>query len=645
MSLESETAMPVNEVQGVDYVREADVGIRAFASPNLSGFSGIIKQRYLDFLVNEIDSSGNAVHLTDLEPSSAPSNAAQTEEEAQNPPITNKQIMDELAGLVGAAKAEEIKAMLDEEAKERIVETEEETDKAKRTAIHQFIKEHLGKTLTTETRGNNIIKIRFKTAADQRDRRNQRAKYGEFDQLGGNCLEFVLYKENKDTMEVVNNLARTLRCQPKVFGYAGTKDKRGVTVQKITAFKIHAERIAGLNRTMSGCRFGNFRYVRDPLRLGNLKGNRFTIVLRNVHGANEEDIVKSLSCLKENGFINYYGMQRFGTASTPTNEIGRLMLQEKWADTVDLILRPRSGENEMFTRARKLWADTKDAEATIKLFPKRAVAECQILHAFAKRGSTKDALGAINAIPRNLRLMYVHAYQSYVWNCAASERIAKYGQEKPVIGDLVFEKNADTPDMADVELDDVDVDRKMPKVLVLDTNTIDNYTIYDVVLPQPGHKVIYPTNEIGIFYEDLMAKDGLNPHEMVRKVKEYSLTGAYRKLMAKPNDLTWKLMRYSDAEVPLTLTDLEKLEGKVQMEHANGFPDSQDGEHLAVVLELSLQTSQYATMALREVMRQETSSAFQSLQNPTKRPLEESSSANSDADEPIVQKARLDEPV
>ena len=39
--------------------------------------------------------------------------------------------------------------------------------------------------------------------------------------------------------------------------------------------------------------------------------------------------------------------------------------------------------------------------------------------------------------------MYLHSFQSYLWNFAASHRVATHGVEAPVIGDLVLPKDTD----------------------------------------------------------------------------------------------------------------------------------------------------------------------------------------------------------
>ena len=65
------------------------------------------------------------------------------------------------------------------------------------------------------------------------------------------------------------------------------------------------------------------------------------IYLRDVKAESKDDIVKSLTSLRDIGFINYYGMQRFGTRSVPTHYIGKAMLAGKWEEAVNLILQPK----------------------------------------------------------------------------------------------------------------------------------------------------------------------------------------------------------------------------------------------------------------------------------------------------------------
>lgn len=165
----------------------------------------------------------------------------------------------------------------------------------------------------------------------------------------GSFCHFVLYKENKDTMDAINVLSKFLRSEcsiqvptsyhliltdwmsstdtilhlssrlrPNMFSYMGTKDKRAITVQEIAVLKwvcpalkfsdgggvymqtisgvswtliretfpscrlrITAERLAHLNKCLMNLKVGNFCYKNHPLKLGELQGNHFTVVIRS----------------------------------------------------------------------------------------------------------------------------------------------------------------------------------------------------------------------------------------------------------------------------------------------------------------------------------------------------------------------------
>ena len=105
----------------------------------------------------------------------------------------------------------------------------------------------------------------------------------------GEYLYFHLYKRNCDTMTAINQLSRFIHINPKNFSYSGTKDRRAITCQAVTVKKVEATRlynaVNNLKKNKSGHIFsvGNFKYVKEPLRLGSLYGNHFTIILRNIN--------------------------------------------------------------------------------------------------------------------------------------------------------------------------------------------------------------------------------------------------------------------------------------------------------------------------------------------------------------------------
>ena len=90
---------------------------------------------------------------------------------------------------------------------------------------------------------------------------------------GKKFCAFTLFKENLDTMTCVSLLAKLCNTGTRSFGYAGTKDRRAATVQRVTAMGIPAGKLANLSLRFGAV--GDFEYVDTPLKLGDLSGNRW----------------------------------------------------------------------------------------------------------------------------------------------------------------------------------------------------------------------------------------------------------------------------------------------------------------------------------------------------------------------------------
>ena len=97
--------------------------------------------------------------------------------------------------------------------------------------------------------------------------------------------------------------------------------------------------------------------------------------------------------------------------------------------------------------------------------------------------------------------MYVHAYQSLIWNSTVSSKLALHGLQ-PRIGDLV----AKHPGAEKIERKDV---------VVLTAENIGDYDIYDVVLPLVGHDIVWPENETKDWMEEAFTKGEVGKNEWV----------------------------------------------------------------------------------------------------------------------------------
>ncbi|NXY90647.1 PUS7 synthase, partial [Alcedo cyanopectus] len=548
---------------------ERDVGITKFVSSH-KGFSGILKERYSDFVVHEIGKDGRVSHLDDF-----------------SVPVDDEDPSEETFTVLSEEDKQRLEELQLFKNKETSVAIEVlEDTKEKRTVIHQAVKSLFpGLETKTEDRDGKKYIIAYH-AAGKKALANPRKH--SWPKSRGSYCHFVLYKENKDTMDAINVLSKFLRVKPNIFSYMGTKDKRAITVQEIAVLRITAQRLAHLNKCLMNFKLGNFSYKNHPLKLGELQGNHFTVVLRNITGTDEQ-IEQAMNSLREIGFINYYGMQRFGTTAVPTYQIGRAILQNNWNEVMDLILKPRPGaEKGYLVKCREEWARTKDPAAALRKLPVKRCVEGQLLRGLSKYG-LKNITSAFGIIPRNNRLMYIHSYQSYVWNNMVSKRIEEYGL-RAVPGDLTL---------------------KGATAVHIEEGDVDNYTIHDVVMPLPGFDVIYPKHKIGEAYKEMLVADNLDINNMRHKIRDYSLSGAYRKIIIRPQNVSWEVVAYDDPRIPLFTTDLDKLEGKP----LPALPT--DGKFRALKMEFSLPPSTYATMAIREVLKMDTSIKNQTQLNTT----------------------------
>ena len=431
-------------------------------------------------------------------------------------------------------------------------------------------------------------------------------------ELGGEHLHFSLYKENKDTMEVISYISSQLKTSPKQFNFAGTKDRRGVTVQRASVYRVHADTLANLNRTLRGSKVGNFQYEKHRLELGDLMGNEFLITLRDctfvgsdtVEGKEkvalaDKVIGAAVKNMQVHGFINYYGLQRFGTYGVGTDDVGKKILQGDFEGAVNGILaygedalacaldpdfvpadgKPLPRDDIARAEALHIFKTTDEGQTALEKLPRKFSGETSIIR-YMKRNK-RDFVGALLQIPRNLRLMYVHAYQSLVWNMAASERWTRYG-DKVVKGDLVLVDSESAKHIKSINGNEVDESGEIivlpaagdaavshedlferAKALTAEEAASGKYSIFNIVLPTPGYDIEYPDNDIGDYYKEFMTSGrggGLDPSNMRRAQQDFSLSGSYRKLLAQiGNDVSYEIRLYSDDNEQMVETDLEKL--------------------------------------------------------------------------------------
>jgi tRNA pseudouridine13 synthase len=234
----------------------------------------------------------------------------------------------------------------------------------------------------------------------------------------GDYAYFWLWKRDYTTMRAVERISGYLRCRVRDVGFAGNKDKHAVTRQVVSIKdpqkRVNDGRFAGLKSDDI-----SLEYIgrgKKPVSLGDLDGNKFEIVLRDCEKSPE----------KISWFVNYFDEQRF---SGTNRDAGKAIVLGDFKKACDLI----------------------DDERIDEYLAERP----------------KDCVGAIKKVPLKTRLMFVHAYQSWLWNEAVSQYLRSLSDcavLKYSLGELAFPRE-DVPQIGvplvgfGTELGDAEIDR------------------------------------------------------------------------------------------------------------------------------------------------------------------------------------------
>ncbi len=253
----------------------------------------------------------------------------------------------------------------------------------------------------------------------------------------GEYTHFIMEKFDWDTLKALKRLSRALRVSRKRFGFAGTKDKRAVTRQRVAVWNVKPEVLEKVR--LKDISLSDFKRSDKRVNLGDAIGNKFVIVLRDVNGENQvsDVITKTNEQLVEKGIPNFFGYQRFGVIRPNTHQVGRELVNGNIDKAVMAYLgNPFENEREDAYTARKSFEETGDYKEALKNFPKRLNYERTMLQHLSQ--VPNDYAGALRKLPKKLRWMLVHAYQSYLYNKILSGMVEKglsiQDQQIPLFG-------------------------------------------------------------------------------------------------------------------------------------------------------------------------------------------------------------------
>tara|TARA_B100000809_G_scaffold177636_1_gene175193 strand:- start:4348 stop:5607 length:1260 start_codon:yes stop_codon:yes gene_type:complete len=340
----------------------------------------------------------------------------------------------------------------------------------------------------------------------------------------GEHVYFRIEKRDLATSEAIRQLSHRLGRPEKDFGYAGLKDRKGITRQTVSLAGIRVEDVLDLE--FKNLRILSARRHRNKLRLGHLRGNKFRIRIRGVSADADELAKPILERIEEQGLPNYFGPQRFGNRGD-SHWIGRAFLLRDSRSAVRRILgHPCVTEyNPDVVAARHLFMQFRWREA-LERFPGSFREERKLLIYLLRVGEKYK--GAAKLIHHGLMRLYFSAFQSYLFNTVLDERMSS---TTGVPGTIFAGDVAGLHDNgANFSIEDPEVEQeRMEKFEISPTG------------PMFGAKMLIPTGYAGELESAVLDRQGLSHKDFHHLQQVWRMKGLRRPLRVPVTGLSWSV--------------------------------------------------------------------------------------------------------
>lgn len=222
-----------------------------------------------------------------------------------------------------------------------------------------------------------------------------------------------------NTLDVIDFISRKLRVSAKLFSRAGLKDRYAQTTQYLSFKGKFQHTIKEKNFTVTPVATST-----QPVSFRSMKGNRFSITLRNLTRTDINRIKKNYQEIIHYGIPNYFDEQRFGSAKHGQGFFAKRLMLGHYRGALQLILATPfkddlQKEKQFKKFCREHWGEWTDCLHRAPPSYRRMV---RVL-----AQNRRDLKGAIKTINREMLNLHILAYQSFIFNESLKKYVADCG--------------------------------------------------------------------------------------------------------------------------------------------------------------------------------------------------------------------------